>query len=205
MKKKPFVISIPKPCHKSWNEMTPTEQGRFCENCQKTVIDFAGISDQEIISFFNNRKDNVCGRFVSTQLDRPLLPPVANKRFHKPFAAIITFVTALTIMIPSARAQKKTSKAPAAPEKNADKGTSIASSNASSFKRLEISPINASGNCQPKVSDTLSAIPLSTVSKPTPDSNCVRIILGGAMIPGIKILREESLFQSVKTSIIDFF
>lgn len=195
MKKAPLILSVPHPCHESWDKMTPTEQGRFCENCQKTVIDFAGISDQEIISFFNNRKENVCGRFLPTQLNRPLQPPVTNKRFHKPFAVIITFVTALTVLIPSVRAQKKAINVSAARDKKADKDTSITGSDASSFKRFDISPIKANDNHQPKVSDGLSAAPLSAVSNRTLDSTCLHAILGGVMMPGVKTNKRRKRFS----------
>lgn len=65
-------ISIPTPCHEDWNAMTPNQQGRHCNACAKTVVDFTGMSDEEVQYFFINKKkeENVCGRFKNDQLRR---------------------------------------------------------------------------------------------------------------------------------------
>jgi hypothetical protein len=65
-------ISIPKPCHEDWNAMTPNQQGRHCTACAKTVVDFTGMSDEEVKYFFINKKkeESVCGRFKNEQLRR---------------------------------------------------------------------------------------------------------------------------------------
>ncbi|WP_183561137.1 hypothetical protein [Mucilaginibacter sp. SP1R1] len=60
-------ISIPTPCHESWQQMTPVEHGRHCRQCCKTVTDFTVMSNQQIISHLSNQK-NVCGRFGEQQL-----------------------------------------------------------------------------------------------------------------------------------------
>jgi|SRR5690606_19669908 len=61
-------ISIPKPCHENWNEMLPEEKGRFCLSCQKCVLDFTELSDDEILK--SVQKPNQCGRFSNQQLER---------------------------------------------------------------------------------------------------------------------------------------
>ncbi|MGV3631311.1 MAG: hypothetical protein ACO1O6_08895 [Bacteroidota bacterium] len=61
-------ISIPKPCHESWSEMLPEEQGRFCLKCTKTVVDFSVKSKEEITSFLKEATGKVCGRFAPGQL-----------------------------------------------------------------------------------------------------------------------------------------
>jgi hypothetical protein len=62
-------ICVPKPCHEDWSAMTPHEQGRHCNVCCKTVVDFSSMSDQEVQYFFINKKEEpVCGRFRSEQV-----------------------------------------------------------------------------------------------------------------------------------------
>jgi len=64
-------IKIPKPCHQSWNEMTPTSKGAFCSACSKEVVDFTNMSDAEVQSYFVNKSsDKVCGKFTNGQIAR---------------------------------------------------------------------------------------------------------------------------------------
>ncbi|WKL47215.1 hypothetical protein Q1W71_19905 [Flavobacterium pectinovorum] len=63
-------ITIPEPCHENWNKMTPSENGRFCLSCSKTVIDFTVMLPEEVQHFFiQNQSGNICGRFKKSQLD----------------------------------------------------------------------------------------------------------------------------------------
>lgn len=64
-------IYIPIPCHENWDVMTLAEQGRFCNACSKTVVDFSGMSNEEIIHYLNKHTGRVCGRFENTQLKSP--------------------------------------------------------------------------------------------------------------------------------------
>ncbi|GAB4023242.1 hypothetical protein [Spirosoma koreense] len=67
-----FSIQIPQPCHERWADMQPTERGRFCASCQKTVVDFTGLSDAEIIRLLSRHPETTCGRLRNEQLNRPL-------------------------------------------------------------------------------------------------------------------------------------
>ncbi|MBN8822141.1 MULTISPECIES: hypothetical protein [unclassified Spirosoma] len=67
-----LTIHIPNPCHERWEEMQPTEQGRFCASCQKTVIDYSALSDQELVKLLRNASGQICGRLRDDQLNRAL-------------------------------------------------------------------------------------------------------------------------------------
>jgi hypothetical protein len=68
---KKFELQIPEPCHESWDRMTPGDQGRFCDSCQKTVHDFTRMNDEQLIAFFKKPSSgSVCGRFYNDQLNR---------------------------------------------------------------------------------------------------------------------------------------
>lgn len=74
--KKQLHLKIPEPCHEDWNTMTPVEKGRFCDSCQKQVVDFTGMSDEQVFAFFRKpATGSVCGRFMNDQLDRDILMP----------------------------------------------------------------------------------------------------------------------------------
>ncbi len=79
MTKSTFNIAIKKPCTENWETMTPNEKGRHCFSCQKTVVDFTTMSDSQIIHYFQNYQGKTCGRFLETQVNRPILPPVLPK------------------------------------------------------------------------------------------------------------------------------
>lgn len=66
----PIHVTIPEPCHENWQQMTPNEQGRHCMSCQKTVVDFTLMSDQEILDYISRASSSVCGRFNNDQLNK---------------------------------------------------------------------------------------------------------------------------------------
>jgi hypothetical protein len=80
---KPIQLHIPTPCHENWATMQPAEKGRHCAACQKTVIDFTGMSDAQLIHYFSQpNQPSVCGRLAPDQLHRNLLPPPARNGWH---------------------------------------------------------------------------------------------------------------------------
>jgi hypothetical protein len=96
-------IEIPTPCHQNWTGMTPNTLGKFCGSCEKTVIDFTKMTDDEVKNFFINKKEEkICGRFLNTQLQRVTIelphqilymPMPSWKKFLA--AALLVFSTTL--------------------------------------------------------------------------------------------------------------
>lgn len=78
-------IDIPKPCHEDWNKMTPQEQGRFCNSCQKCVVDLTQFSDKQLYEYITAHKgERVCGRINQWQLNRPIhMPHQPKSRLYK--------------------------------------------------------------------------------------------------------------------------
>ena len=68
-------IHIPEPCHQNWDNMTVADQGRYCNACAKTVIDFSVMTDAQLLSYFKKDTGNTCGRFDSNQLENDILIP----------------------------------------------------------------------------------------------------------------------------------
>ncbi len=67
-------IHIPKPCSADWSAMTPTEQGRHCALCVKTVVDFSKMSDREVLDTLKasfQKQEKVCGNFHPRQVTAP--------------------------------------------------------------------------------------------------------------------------------------
>lgn len=92
--------------------MTPEGRGRFCAACQKTVTDFTKATDREIVTAYN-QDAKLCGRFLSTQLDRELAIPKEKKGFWGAAAALAL----LTLGSAEALAQKPAKEQSQAPTK----------------------------------------------------------------------------------------
>lgn len=82
-------LSIPKPCHENWDQMTPADQGRYCGSCKKTVIDFSNMSDSQLAAFFKKPIGSVCGRFQKDQLERELSIPAKRIPWLRYFFQIL--------------------------------------------------------------------------------------------------------------------
>lgn len=97
-------ISIPTPCNENWNDMTPEQQGAFCKVCSKVVVDFSAMSDEEVISYFERKKDEkTCGRFRASQLSPyemkiNLREVAASAGFRKIFAASLFMIFSLFVL-----------------------------------------------------------------------------------------------------------
>jgi len=74
-------LTIPEPCHENWQNMTPTDQGRFCNACAKEVVDFSMMTDTEVLNYFTAvTHEKVCGRVLPSQLERTIIKPKDPKK-----------------------------------------------------------------------------------------------------------------------------
>lgn len=98
-----YKISIPKPCHENWDQMTPDETGRFCNSCAKSVVDFTNMKAREIQDYFiQNQGQKVCGRFKNEQLDTIIIEIPQNvlfsqAQFHKMFMLALLICMGTTL------------------------------------------------------------------------------------------------------------
>ena len=62
----------------------PTDKGGFCNACNKEVIDFSKMNDEEIINYFNSTDKITCGSFRQDQLKIYSLPTesLSNYKFN---------------------------------------------------------------------------------------------------------------------------
>jgi hypothetical protein len=81
LKRKQF-IEIPKPCHENWSEMEIVSLGRHCMVCEKKVVDFTRMSDQQVIAILHQNNYKMCGRFTENQL---LIGFEKKKKNYLPF------------------------------------------------------------------------------------------------------------------------
>lgn len=88
-------IVLTNPCSENWNSMQVDTVGRFCQSCQKSVIDFTSKSDHEIKTFLKDKQgEQLCGRFhvhqverIRIEIDQNIL--VSNIPFWQKFLAIV--------------------------------------------------------------------------------------------------------------------
>src|SRR5689334_9509838 len=103
---KKIQLDIPTPCHKNWDNMHPSGKGKFCDSCQKQVVDFTRMTDREIALFFKKKSTgSVCGRFMDDQLNRDMDIPKKRIPWFKYF-----FQFALPAFIISNKAKAQVGK-----------------------------------------------------------------------------------------------
>ena len=63
-----YKLTIPQPCAEKWSEMTLTDKGAFCSNCQKEVKDFTFKSSNQLAHILDSN-EKICGKFRHDQLN----------------------------------------------------------------------------------------------------------------------------------------
>lgn len=68
-------LQVTKPCDENFDNMLPAASGHFCQSCNKTVVDFTNMTDNQLMEYFRKPRPNSCGRFYADQLDKHLEIP----------------------------------------------------------------------------------------------------------------------------------
>lgn len=76
-------------CLEDYQAMGNAADGRHCVQCNKIVVDFASLTDQEVLDYFaRHRGERVCGRFEGADLSRINSSLMEQKRFSLPILPI---------------------------------------------------------------------------------------------------------------------
>jgi len=87
-----ITLSVPKPCHESWEAMKPETSGRFCSQCAHTVADLTRSSDAELIAMLRKEAFPKCARFDPAQLDRVMSDEAQRSSRAIPIAAFTSLL-----------------------------------------------------------------------------------------------------------------
>lgn len=99
-KSKTVQFQVKEPCSEKWGNMHTLPGGKFCNSCEKTVVDFTQMTDNEIIRFFEKNNQKLCGSFRPDQLNRDIKYPLPSSSLKKwtSIAAIAAGLLAWTPM-----------------------------------------------------------------------------------------------------------
>jgi hypothetical protein len=84
----PIKLSMRFQCNESWEKMHEKATGKFCTSCCRTLVDFSGYSDAELLNYFHSNKGRICGRLRPGQMNRYLFPP-SDPRKTNSFKSIL--------------------------------------------------------------------------------------------------------------------
>lgn len=102
-------INILNPCNENWSSMSPNKKGRFCNSCNKTVVDFTKMRNNEIQKFFieNSNNESICGyyKFNQVESEKNTRYTYLRDRFNrikvKPIKILALFSLSLAFMFSS--------------------------------------------------------------------------------------------------------
>lgn len=77
-------LKIPLKCIESWDNMSPTSQGKFCLKCKIEIVDFTNWQTQEIINYIQNSNTKVCGKISSSQSSSTSNKPTLWDKLYLP-------------------------------------------------------------------------------------------------------------------------
>ncbi len=81
-------LKIDKPCSEDFSKMNPSESGRFCQLCEKNVVDFTQLSALEIAQIMQNSNGKICARMKESQLQSPIIEYNVQRKAKNSFSNI---------------------------------------------------------------------------------------------------------------------
>src|SRR5687767_10715257 len=96
---KKYTIRQTFACENKWDEMTPQGNGRHCGSCNKIVVDFTQMSDNDIIQYLL-KNTHTCGLFKKSQFNRPMVIHSYKRRSNWPAIAAM-LVAGLFAVVPT--------------------------------------------------------------------------------------------------------
>ena len=96
--KSTLTIAVNEPCKEKFSNFSTTEKGGFCQSCEKEVVDFTKLSDNEIINYLSATNKKTCGMFKASQLksyETNSLDSMTNSMLHKGIAMMSFSLLAL--------------------------------------------------------------------------------------------------------------
>jgi hypothetical protein len=93
MDAKKYKVTLGNPCEFAWEKMTINGKGRHCSQCDKTVVDFTVMTDEEVVNYLFTHK-NVCGHFNKSQLSRTMAVHIQKPKIKTYWPAIAAMLAA---------------------------------------------------------------------------------------------------------------
>lgn len=94
-------LMLETPCDEIWDKMPDNKNGRYFHMCNKNLIDFTVLSDDEIYRLVQNNS-NICGRIKKSQINRPINRPLPlYKKVFKFYSRMTALIFGLFSFRPS--------------------------------------------------------------------------------------------------------
>ena len=103
-------LKIDKACQEVWDSMLTDNDGRFCELCEKSVIDFTGLSQKETFKILKKSKGGICGRITHSQIKTPFLDITEPTKYRLPHSKAVASIMLLASLSSIQSCDSKDSK-----------------------------------------------------------------------------------------------
>ena len=97
-----IVFKIDKPCSENWENMQDIPEGKFCDLCQKKVLDLTQKTNDEIFQLLDVSNGTICGKIFKDQSNQnfktpvnPIIPREKRKSYSR-IVAGLTIAASLT-------------------------------------------------------------------------------------------------------------